>query len=210
MPTDLTRLRRPSTQGYKVRPVGVPDSYKDLDEVYEYLRHGGIKEFDWFWLDTATVAQDKGMDQIMRELVLKNNTRSLYLPDKAQYQENQNRLSMWVRNMSKLHINFGLTAHIMAVVDEEDGETHYMPAFQGGRGNLSQKICGNVGVVGRLYSTRVEKEVNGKKRKVRVRTLQVQPTVKHFAKGPSSLGNEVVGPTMKKLMETINSRRSSR
>lgn len=195
--------------GYKV-DVWEYQSYADLDDAYEFLRHGGTKEYDWVWLDTATIAQDKGMDQIMRELVASNPNRSLYLPDKPQYQQNQQRLGMWVRNMSKLHINFGLTAHVMSVVDEEDGETHYMPAFQGGRGNLSQKISANVGVVGRLYTTRVDREVNGKKRKVRVRSLQVQPMGKYYAKGPIALGNEVVNPTMEKMMESINSRRSKK
>lgn len=184
------------------------NSYKDLDEAYEFLRHGGYKEYEWFWLDTATIAQDKGMDQIMRELVAKHDSRSLYLPDKAQYQENQNRLSMWVRNMSRMHINFGMTAHVLGIVDEEDGETRYMPAFQGGRGNLSNKISANVGVVGRLYTTRVRREVNGKQKQVRVRALQVQPTAKYYAKGPIALGNEVPNPTMEKLMEMINKRSS--
>jgi hypothetical protein len=186
------------------------NNYSDLDEVYEFFRHGGTKEYDWFWLDTGTIAQDKAMDQIMRELVAGNPNRSLYLPDKPQYQLNQNHLATWVRNMSKLKVNFGITAHVMSTFDADE-EVHYMPAFQGGRGALSQRLCANVGTVGRLYTTRVRKEAKGgKKKTVNVRALQVQPTGKYYAKGPIGLGNEVTDPTMAKLMEAIQSRRSSK
>jgi hypothetical protein len=190
-------------------------SFKELDEAYEYLRHGGREEYDWVWLDSITLFQELGMDQIMAELVKKSPHRDINLPDKPQYLLTQNKLGLWIRRMKGLPMNFGMTAHVMKIGtdddDEEESGVQYMPAIQGGQGNMSSKICGYVGIVGRMYIHRKRVAPKGGGRPVvrRTRVLQAQPSGKWYAKDRfAALGTELVNPTMAQIVESINRRKS--
>lgn len=183
-------------------------SYRELEEVFQDLRHGAHKEYDWVWLDSVTLFQEIGMDEIMAAAVKAKSHRDPDIPDKREYLINQTKISKWVRHMRGVPVNFGMTAHVMSIEDE-DGEVRYMPAVQGGRGNLSSKFCGYVGIVGHLYIKRVKvnrKEGDGSK-VVQRRVLQTQPGNKFYAKDRfDALGDEVVNPTMSEIVRLINDR----
>lgn len=194
--------------GYNPEVVDVK-SEKEITELWEWLRHEGHKEYDFFWLDSGTLFQESLMADNMEEVHRQKEHRSIYLPDKPEYMLTQNQLSTWVRRMRSVPMSWGITAHMMSVVDEVDGDVKYMPAFQGGRGALSSKLCGYVGVVGRMYIHSVKVKKEGKTRTVNRRALQVQPSGKFYAKdGFHALGSELEKPTMAQIMELINTRRS--
>jgi len=193
--------------GYTPEVIDVTNPEKDLDETIEYLRHGGHKEYDFFWVDSGTLYQEGLMEEVLAAVVAKSSYRDPDVPDKPEYLRTQVKLSKFIRRMRGIPINWGITAHVMSIVDEEDGEVLYMPYFQGGRGNLSTKICGYVGVVGHLYvaQVKVKPKGGGKARLVSRRTLQVQPSNKYYAKdGFNVLGQEIIRPTMAQIMDVIN------
>jgi phage nucleotide-binding protein len=177
-------------------------SHDDLDEAYEYLRHGGAEEYDWVWLDSITLLQDLGMDSIMRKLIHDRPNRNLYVPDQAQYLENQNHLATWVRNMIHLPVNIGITAHVMRFEDQDTGVVTYMPAIAGGgKISMTSRISGHMSVVARLYTATRKKEGGDEQLKV----LQSAADSKWFAKDRyDALGGKMVDPTMVKVTDLIN------
>lgn len=177
--------------------------HSDLDEAYEYLRHNQTA-YDWVWLDSVTLLQDLGMDQIMKTLIHDKPNRNLYIPDQAQYLENQNHLAMWVRNMVHLPMHIGLTAHVMRFEDQDSGDVTYMPAISGGgKIPMTSRISGHMSVVARLYVATRKKEDKEETLKV----LQSAADPKWFAKDRyDALGGKMVAPTMVKVMDAINSR----
>ena len=186
-------------------------SIKDLDEAFDYIRHGGADDYDWVWLDSITLFEEAEMEAIMSDLVRKSPHRDIHLPDKPQYMLRQNHISRWVRRMKGQRINFGMTAHVMSVgVEDEDEDrdtAQYMPAIQGGQGKLSSNMCAHFGIVGRLHiakrNVKLKGGDTGKKSK---HVLQVQPSERWYAKDRLSgdrLGSEVVDPTMAKIIGLI-------
>jgi hypothetical protein len=190
------------------------DDVKGLNEVLEWGRHGGWKEYDWVWLDSSTLWEDSDMDSIMRDLVREKPHRSVYAPDKPQFGLRQQHLSLWVRHMRAQPINFGMTSHVMSVgtesEDEDESTAQYMPAIQGSQGQLSSKICGNMGIVGRLHIRKRKVTVKGGGKRIKKeRVLQVQPSGLWYAKDRFGvLGDEIVNPTMSVISEAINGRKA--
>lgn len=166
----------------------------DLTEAYEYVRHEGIRKFDWIWLDNATLFQDQNMDMIMEDLVAGKPHRDRYIPDKAEYLRNQNMLSLLVRNLTALPINFGFTAHVMSASDSEENRV-LLPMIQGGQGALSQKLCGYMNVV--MYLDKSEKNPGN-------RIGRFQPHDMIYSKDRFGvLGRSMVNPTIPKITQLI-------
>lgn len=139
----------------KVWPL---DDWHDADAAYQWLRSGGHKEFDWLVLDGITLFQERGLDMIMDDLVVKKPHRSVYLPDKGEYGQNMSHLTRFLRDLKKLPINQIWTAHtFIHEVDMPDGSTmeRFMPQVQG-RG-LTQKVCGYVGIVAHIETVESKK-----------------------------------------------------
>lgn len=174
--------------------------YEALTEAYEWLRHEGLRGPDayrWVWLDNASIFQDQGLDQIMEAVVMARPHRSVFKPDKPEYGENQNRMSKLVRQFCDLPVNFGMTAHVMRM-EGEDGEVVHMPAFQGGDGKFSQKLCGYMNVVGYMKIV----SVDGKRR----RRICLNKTGTYYAKDryDSTEKGRLDFPTIPKFMEGVN------
>lgn len=175
--------------------------YGDLTDAYEYLAHGGLENYDWVWLDNSTLFQEQGMDQIMMDLVAEKPHRSQFVPDKAEYLMNQNRLGTLVRQFKNLPVNFGMTAHVMRTEDD-DGKIELLPLFQGGQGALSQKFAGYMGLVG--YMDVVVKGGVAK------RILYTDKRGKIYAKDRySAFGGKVVDPTIPGMVATIEAKRAA-
>lgn len=185
--------------GSKCDRWDVRDHY-DLDDAKEYLRHGGTDDYDWVWLDSITLFQERGLDQIMEDLIKGGkNHRKVYLPDKGEYGQNQNRIKLWVRGMVDLPINFGMTAHVMKVEDD-DGNILMKPAIQGVQGQVSDTICGYMGLVGHMYQVRRDGTTT--------RFLQVFKDSKRVAKDRYGAvpGGKMEKPTIPKLEELIKAK----
>lgn len=154
--------------------VWVAPTYEDIDQVFEYLRHEGHKEYDWVWIDNITLLQDQAMDRLMEELVAEKPHRNRWVPDQHEYLVNQSRLSTMVRSFKKLPMHVGYTAHVMKTEDN-DGKVLYLPMIQGGQGALSQKICGYMNIVGYMQTYRKDDETK--------RRLLLEKQGKFHAKG---------------------------
>jgi phage nucleotide-binding protein len=164
------------------------NDYDDLDKAYEYLKRGD-HPYEWVWLDSISMFQEKGMDDIMREVVAAKPHRDPFVPDRLEYVKNMNHLSRWVRNMKSLPFHFGITAHVMRIEDEDDGSVTCMPQIQGK--NMPSKMCGYVSIVGRLYVAKRKGEEEAS------RLLQTERDGKWYAKDRfGALGNRVVDPTI--------------
>lgn len=173
----------------------VPD-YGALEEAVEYIRHEGVNDYEWVWLDNGTLFQEQGMDDTMAELLMAHPERNPWIPDKQQYLVNQNRLGSIIRQLKAMPVHFGMTAHEMRVT-WADGSENLMPLFQGGQGTYSQKICGYMNIVGYM-SARTMK--GGKfENKVRVRKgSSIYAKDRYHA-----LGREVINPNIAEMMEEI-------
>lgn len=175
--------------------VWVCESYSEIDEAWEYLRHEGHKSYDWVWVDNLTLLQDQSMDAIMLELVARNPSRNRWVPDQHEYLVNQNRLSTTVRNFKKLPMNVGFTAHVMKSEDR-DGKILYLPMLQGGKGELSQKICGLCNMVGYL----AQRTKEGKSKRI----LYIEKKGRYLAKGRyPGMQPELEDPSMPLLLDAM-------
>lgn len=125
--------------------------WKDLNEAYEYLANGGAKDWEWVWLDSITLFQDRGLDNIMDELVAQKDHRKVYAPDRGEFGQNMNRLLRFMRDFKDLPTNIGWTAHVMVHAHTQaDGTVieRNMPFIHGK--DMSPKICSHMGVIAHL------------------------------------------------------------
>lgn len=168
--------------------------WNDLEEALSYLRNGGAANFDWVWLDSITLFQERGMDHIMDDLVAEKSHRKVYLPDKGDYGQNMNRLSRRIRELVDLPVNVGIIAHEFHFEDPDTGEVQIMPYVQGK--GMPQKICSYVDQVGRM-ELKTTKE--GKEYPV----VDFRGSEDFYAKDRLGLGR-VVNVTVPKLMAAVS------
>lgn len=173
----------------------VPD-YGELEEAVEWVRHEGVNEYEWVWLDNGTLFQEQGMDDTMADLLTQHPERNRWVPDKQQYLINQNRLGGIIRQLKGLPIHFGITAHEMRVT-WADGTENLMPLLQGKQGEYSQKICGYMNMVGYMTA----RNLKGGKFETK---LRVRKSSTIYAKDRYAVfGREVLNPNIAEMMEEI-------
>lgn len=181
------------SMGYSAKQE-IVRTWGDMHDLFEYLRHED-HGFEWVWLDTTSLVQDVLLHSIMEDLVTEKPHRNLYVPDKAEYQQNMNRMKAWVRDVVSLPVNFGMTAHPNRVEDEDDDTVLYYPWIQGR--NMPQTLCGYMKLVG--YLTVVETK-EGDERRVLITTQRD----KYYAKDNyGALGGRVADPTVPKIVKKI-------
>lgn len=199
--SDKEELLSASIHGSNADMWLCPD-YDELDEAVEWVRHEGIDEYEWVWIDNGTLMQDQAMDTIMDDAHAKNTKQSLWVPDKPQYLINQNRFARSVRILKGLPIHFGITAHEM-VIEWLDGSEVLVPQFQGGKGQYSERLCGYMNIVGHMTSrNRKDGTFEGKLR-VRHRPDSNDGMAIMAKDRYRALGRQVVDPTIPKMMEDI-------
>lgn len=177
----------------------VVEDWHDMDEVHEYLRHED-HGYRWVWADSLSLLQEIGLDGIMQDLVAAKPHRNEYVPDRGEYGENMSRISKWIRNVSALEFNFGMTAHVMRYTSPKTGDEHLMPWIQGKM--MPEKICGYANVVGHLDL--VESEKHGE-----VRVLYVKPHGEYYAKdGFGAFGERIIRPSVSKMEEEVKKAKS--
>ncbi len=180
----------------------------ELTEAYEYFRHEGHKDYEWGWLDGLSPLEGRLMKEQLDLVVAKNPNRSLYIADKAEYQIVQNTIDRFVGYFVDLPMNFGFTAHVMieqsTKFDQEGDEEQVlqmMPQIQGGRGKLSQKVCGYMNIVGYMDTVTTDEG--------EVRAMLVRGDGRHVAKDRyDAIGNKsgwMLNPTIPKIQAAVNS-----
>lgn len=172
--------------------------HKDLVDVHEYLREED-HEYEWCWLDSATLFQELGMDDIMEDIIAQRPNQDRDVPSQREYLVNMNRIGLWVRHMKALPINFGMTAHVMRIEDEtDDGDdiVTYMPDIKGKKGMFSQNICGYMNVVGHLRIAKTKKLGTHQ-------VLTCQRRGSYYGKDRFGVIGTMHNPSIPKIMEAI-------
>jgi hypothetical protein len=197
-PTDHTE----SIFGTPCEELVVQD-WQQMDEVKDYLRAEG-KKYRWVWLDSISLWEEMGLDDVWEAAKQKNPRRAEYGRDKGEYGINMQRMEEWLRAIVGIdRFNFGVTALPMLVTDPETGEEQWMPLVQGTSGKRSHLLCGYMNIVAYL-------SVTGTGSKVR-RTLYTQHDAEHYAKDQYSAleGGKLDNPTVPKLMEAVAKARAA-
>lgn len=197
-------LRPPTDHTDSIRDNDVDEivlrDWAKMDDVYRELREEKGAGYDWVWLDSVSLWQDIGLDDIWQDVIAKKPDRKRYGLDKGEYGINMERLSRWIRHMVMLckdhgYFNFGVTAHA-AELKTPDGNLIYMPYVQGV--NMSAKFCGYMNLVS-YYEV---KKHQGKD----VRVLRTSATEEYYAKDQYDAfpGGRLVNPTIDKITDAIS------
>jgi hypothetical protein len=175
----------------------VTADWDGMTDVQEHCRLEG-KIWDWVWLDSASLFQDHGLDDIWADVVAEKPAREKHGLDKGEYGTNMRRLAQWVRHMVGMQtFNFGFTAHPEPMV-LPDGRELLMPYIQGKQ--MSNKLCGYMNIVAYM-------EIKQSKR-----VLRTRETEEYYAKDQFEAfkDGKMVEPTMPKIMKAIETARASR
>jgi len=176
----------------------VVEKWEDMDEVEEFARHNPT-EYDWIWLDSISLFQDHGLEDIMAAVELAKPHRKNGPIDQGEYAANFNRIKKWCRHMVGIPgFNFGVTAHPAEIADNL-GNVKLRPWVQGK--NMSFTICGMMNIV--AYMEVVQPKGDGKPRRV----LRLAETDDYEAKDQLHIGTNfrMVDPTMAKIMAALPS-----
>jgi hypothetical protein len=179
----------------------VVEDWSQMEEIHDYLRHDG-QEWDWVHLDSISLFQDHGLDDIWEETLDRRPDRKGQNPDKPEYGKNMVRLARWIRNMNGMAqagmFNFGVTAHPMELWDADSDSEKLKPWIQGKQ--MSDKICGYMNVISYM-------EI-----KQRKRVLRFEATEDYIAKDQFNAfkNHRLINPTMPKFMRAINTAREGK
>lgn len=173
----------------------VIDSWAEMEEAYEYLKHEGERTYHWLALDSISIWQDSGLDDVFEDTVArKGPERAAFGPDKGEYGVNMHRLAKWVRHICALDMNIMITAHPYQSEDDE-GDMLMMPYVQGKQ--MPEKICGYMNLVGYL-------KVHESEKRGKTRILLTDRAGKFYAKDQfDAFGGKVIEPTLDKIEEDI-------
>lgn len=184
----------------------VVKDWTDMLDALEYLRHEGDK-WDWVWLDSISLFQDVGLDDMFAAAVEAKPSRKEYGPDRAEYRVNMWRLEQFIRHAVGAELfNFGVTAHPfwMTMQGDESPESAYeklMPWIQGKA--MPTKISGYMNIVGFME---VKNNKDGERRVIHTRANQ-----RWFAKDQfNAFGatGDITNPTMPGIVAAIEATRS--
>jgi hypothetical protein len=119
------------------------------NEVLEYIRHDSA-EWDWIWLDSATLWQDHGLQELFDGAVAAKPHRGEHGPDKPEYRVNMWRMEQWFRHaIGGVQCNLGIAAHAQMMDDPwPDVGSILMPLIQGR--NMPQKFSAMMNFIGYL------------------------------------------------------------
>jgi len=190
-----------SIRGFKGEEV-VVRNWDKMYEVLDYLRGPAGLDYKWVWLDSISLFQDTGLDDIWATVIAEKPHRKQYGLDKGEYGRNMFRLAQWIRDMVGAEkFNLGITAHpaeLMSgeVLDDDDERLIMMPYIQGK--NMSTKICGYMNIVGYLQ---LKRNKAGKL----IRVLDMNATERHYGKDQYNCtpNGRMIAPTIPKLVRAI-------
>lgn len=137
--------------------------HNDTSGAHAWLAREGHEKYDWVWLDSISLFQDHGLQDLFEDAVARNPARAEAGWDKKEYGLNQQRIGGFIRDMVGLanagKINFGITAHPMEWYNPVEEKDMWAPAIQGGQGVFMTKVCGMMNVVAFYHEARKDKEI---------------------------------------------------
>lgn len=183
----------------------VANGWSDMDLVFQHLDDEG-DQYDIVALDSISLFQDQGLDDIWEQVLTEKPQRRRYGMDVQEYGINMHRLGLWVRGVVGLQkFNFIVTAHPFWGKNIDDEEL-LMPWVQGR--NMPEKICGCMNMVGYMdvKKVKLKGESAGKRRRV----IFFEATDRYYAKDQFDAfpGNKLVDPTIDKLEKGIKAARA--
>jgi hypothetical protein len=199
-PTDhLDSIHKPSN----VEEIILGD-HDDFDQAFEYLQQGGGEEFDWVWLDSLSLFQDHGLDEIWKNLIAAKPNRKEWGLDKGEYGRNMERIARRTRELVGLSMtgmfHLGITCHTEMLYDPETEKDMLMPWVQGK--GMSTRTMAAMNLVGYYRWVAVKK--GNKKRRARV--LDFHETEAFKAKDQLNVFGEsgrLISPTMPDIHRAI-------
>lgn len=184
------------------------NDHDDADQAYQYLQQGGGDKYDWVWLDSLSLFQDYGLDEVWKNLIAKYPHRKEWGLDKGEYGRNMERISRWVRQMVGLSksgaFHFGITCHSDEMEDPETEKVMLMPYVQGKK--MSTRTMAGMNVVGYYRWVKMGKGKTAK----RVRCLDFHETETFKAKDQLNVFGEkgrLVSPTMPQIHGAISTKK---
>lgn len=180
--------------------------WDEMDESHQYLRLNG-HEWDWVWLDSISLWQDTGLDDIWAAVIERNPLRNAKHAgrDKGDYGRNMDRLAEWVRNTVGIGtFNFGITAFPTNRLDTPSGDRKMMPWVQGSM--MSEKVCGYMNMVG--YMEKKKSSSSGRE----YRVITFEETEDFYAKDQFNAfpSGRLVDPTVPMLTEAVAAAKAGR
>ena len=177
--------------------------WNELWDAYTWLRDDGIRTqgYQWLIIDNGTECQNLAMAMAMRQALKARPDRSPYVPDKREYQINQNAMVDFVKTMHSLPVNILWTFHRKGMEDG-DGNDYYSVAIQGQQGQTAEQILGYMNIIG--MGEVIEREVNGKRREIR-RTYFTHTGPYRGKDRYHALGRYRDGLTIPDLMQAVSS-----
>lgn len=204
-PTDhLDSIENPSN----VEEIILGD-HDDFDQAFEYLQQGGGEKYDWVWLDSLSLFQDHGLDEIWKNLIAHKPDRKLWGLDKGEYGRNMERISRRIRELVGLSMtgafHLGVTCHSAMMEDPETEKDMWMPYVQGNM--MSTRTMAAMNLVGYYRWVRVGKGKSAK----RVRCLDFHETDSFKAKDQLNVFGDkgrLVSPTMPEIHRLISTKKA--
>lgn len=128
--------------------------WADMNNVFEWGQHGNFAKYDWVWLDSLSLWQDYGLDDVFQDAVDRKPSRAEYGPDQGEYGINMRRIEKWIRDVSGIAdtgaFNFGITCHPFEWYHPVKEEDVFAPWIQGK--GMVPKITGYMKVVAYLMN----------------------------------------------------------
>ena len=172
--------------------------FKQLSEVYQYLRNGS--HYKTVIIDSLTEVQKLNMYEILQQAVAANPARDPDIPRIDEWGKSVEQMRRLVRYFRDLPMHVIITALAQEVRDERDGNITVKPALPG---RLSDEVSGFLDIVG--YLGVLEKAV-GEEHRV-IRQMLTRPMGKFIAKDRSGkLDQFIEEPTVAKLLDRILSK----
>jgi AAA domain-containing protein len=199
--TDIEGTESAAAMGSESDVLQVNTFAEYVEYVDWIVRGSGKTEYEWVTTDTITELEELAWQEQMVNEDLKR--ASQYQPNKGDYPIVWKRVQEQLKLLARAPVNVLFVAHTMRVDREtEDGEdtvTLAMPAIGSQkRGDLSTKLCAQLGMVG--YMRKVVGE-DGKAE----RQLLTESSTRWIARDRSTtLGAGMVKPTVPALLAKMN------
>jgi hypothetical protein len=203
-------LHPPTDHMDSIRVTGADEweihDWAEMLNALEYLRHDGAKDYKWAWLDSISLWQDTGLDDIWEGVIQLRPDRAQWSLDKGEYGINMWRLQQWVRTAISIpNLNIGITAHPAEMLNPIDNEIKLQPWIQGK--NMSTKIQGYMKIVAYLEVVPADQNTSGRPRRV----LRTAGTERFEAKDQfdAFANGRLVDPTLEKIETAITAVRQA-
>lgn len=148
----------------------VVQDWSDMFELFREIQQGMHRDYDWFGLDSITLAQEILLEDVLGDAIARKPTRAIQkggimIPehgaDQGEYKVNMDRLSKWTRDMVALakegKFHFAMTAYPIEYWDPDIEKEVWAPDVRGK--NMIKKICGYMNTVAYLKKSKEKGEV---------------------------------------------------